>query len=139
MFLLQYVTRMAYFDLVEITLCWALSVPPRILHLLLLLFIFIEIRYEKTEVLRIYVIRFMAWKWNKTKAKKKEVNIAGHIHKKWRQHKMLISWGQKIKYFQIFYAISSLLTCFRYPNVYSWKLLATLWYHKILRRCCQKV
>lgn len=28
------------------------------------LFISAEIRYEKNEVLRIYVIRFMAWKWN---------------------------------------------------------------------------
>lgn len=49
------------FDLVEITSALSIlsSSLPR--------FIFSEIRYEKNEVSRIYVIRFMAWKWNEMK------------------------------------------------------------------------
>lgn len=89
---LQYVTRTTHFDLVEITFrsidsAEDFSQPH---------FIFPEIRYEKNEVLRIYVIQFMAWKWNE---QQKEGNIAGRTF----TTDVFVSRGQYIfKYYAFF-------------------------------------
>lgn len=65
--ILQYVTRMALFDLVEIT-----SLPLNRFFLLHHRSGSFQIRYEKNEVSRIYVIRFMAWNRNKKNRKNPE-------------------------------------------------------------------
>lgn len=151
--LLQYVTRMAHFDLVEITLCSIDSFlrtgtfyPSFFVFFffsyILLLFIFSEIRYEKNEVLRIYVIQFMAWKWNGEK-KSSEVNIGRGTTFMRNEGKIFISRGQYIfKYYAFFFSFD----CFRNLNVYSRNRLTFFSLHfvaldtiKYCGRYCQKV
>lgn len=130
---LQYVTRTTHFDLVEITFRSIDSAEDFSASLYLPW----NPLWRKNEVSRIYVIRFMAWKWNE---QQKEGNIAGRTF----TTDIFVSRGQYIfKYYAFF---SSSFDCHNALEIWMSilgnlaKSFCSSWYHKnILRRHCQKV
>lgn len=96
---LQYVTRTTHFDLVEITFCAIDSAEDFSASLYLPW----NPLWRKNEVSRIYVIQFMAWKWNE---QQKEGNIAGRTF----TTDIFVSRGQYIfKYYAFFSALLTAL------------------------------
>lgn len=124
----EYVTRMAHFDLVEITLHSIDSAEDFALSLL-------KSVMRKTDGLRIYVIRFMAWKWSiEIGWRRKNEQRRQYCRGTFTRNEGNISRGQCFFKYYAFFSFRNLAMSFLgNRSIYTFRL-DTFWYPEMLSK-----